>query len=593
MFMRRSFPWSLGLGVVGAALWGLAVERADFVAMGPLGLISILHWPYYAGLALVIVGFASELFRTPLRPKQLVALIVVLVVFIFGTACAVEPVAGLATTWIHAGMTQYILDHGQVLNNYAAEFSWPGGFSLAALLVSFAGQESAVTLLRWFPLVIELSYLAPLLVIARFSGVGRRAGYLGVALFYATNWIDQDYFSPQALNYLFLVVVATVLACWRPQLSPAMPPSDTGLRRRIRESVAVVTLRRAGGHDAIGVWRSGTTLAILAILALVCLGSAISHQLTPYALLLALAACLVGRRLGRPELLVLMALLAVGWLSLGASNYWIGHLSGHLRRDRPAWQHVRVERDEPSHRKLVTSACRGLKDPLDGCTLRARRHRCTPSRSGFARPGAADGAPFLLLAAQSYGGEGLLRVVLFGLPLVSLLAASAILPNRVGPIRPFLPRLRLIRHGRALIGAAVVVVLLAAALATSVVRGGNNAYEAFSTGELAAVNYAYDHVRPGQTIAMVAPFLPIGQRDLNSIELFYVEGNTIAANGSGLVKRHAAWIVLSQSQEAWGELLAGLPKGWESGVQTYLTKHGYRVVMRWDTATVLHKGPIL
>ena len=35
----------------------------------------------------------------------------------------------------------------------------------------------------------------------------------------------------------------------------------------------------------------------------------------------------MARRLGRPELVLIAVLLAVGWLSLGASNYWIGHLS--------------------------------------------------------------------------------------------------------------------------------------------------------------------------------------------------------------------------------------------------------------------------
>ena len=110
-----------------------------------------------------------------------------------------------------------------MLENYDARFSWPGTFSLGAVLAGFTGVNT-VDFLRWAPLVFELLYLPPLLVIARCSGVGVRAGWLGVALFYATNWIDQDYFSPQALNYLlYLVVLATVLACWQP-----VGPVDTG-----------------------------------------------------------------------------------------------------------------------------------------------------------------------------------------------------------------------------------------------------------------------------------------------------------------------------------------------------------------------------
>ena len=50
-----------------------------------------------------------------------------------------------------------------------------------------------------------------------------------------------------------------------------------------------------------------------------------SHQLTPYAIVLALTACLLTRRLARPELIAIAFLLCVGWLSLGASNFWYGH----------------------------------------------------------------------------------------------------------------------------------------------------------------------------------------------------------------------------------------------------------------------------
>ena len=43
------------------------------------------------------------------------------------------------------------------------------------------------------------------------------------------------------------------------------------------------------------------------------------------------------------------------------------------------------------------------------------------------------------------------------------------------------------------------------------VRGGNDYYETFTTGELSAVNFAYLHVQPAQTIGLVAPYEPIGQ----------------------------------------------------------------------------------
>jgi hypothetical protein len=202
-------------------------------------------------------------------------------------------------------------------------------------------------------------------------------------------------------------------------------------------------------------------------------------------------------------------------------------------------------------------------------------------------------APFLLLAVQDYGGEGLLRVVLFALPFTALLAASAILPMHTGPIRAFLPTRRQGRHGRTALRLMAAVVILGFAVATSVARGGNDAYEAYSNGELAAVNFTYGHVHRGQSIGMVAPYLPIGQRDVGSVPLFFAAADTIPAplgDRNILLITHPEWIILSQSQEAWGEIVAGYPRGWEASLQSALVNHGYRIAAKWSTATVLHAG---
>jgi hypothetical protein len=564
--------------------------------MGALGVISVLNWAYFAGLACVAAGFAIELMRTPLRSSRLILLIMILVVYVFGTASAVEPTAAVPTAWIHAGMTEYIFQHGQSLNDYAAEFSWPAGFALAAVLVAFVGHTSAIVFLHWFPLVIELLYLPPLMVIARFSGVGRRAGWLGIALCFTSNWIDQDYFSPQALNYLFyLVVIGAVMACWQPLRKVIPGRAASGLRRRLVETRAIFTRRRIAGYDVVPAWTSQRTLAVLGLLGVIVLASALSHQLTPYALCLGLGGMLLSRRLGRPELLVVTALFAIGWLSLGASNYWLGHLYlifgtfGQVASNYGSNVSSRVT-GNASHllvvdvRILLTAIVYFLGGI--GFLRRAPNSRVLEMLVG---------APFVLVAVQSYGGEGLLRVVLFGLPFVSLLAASAILPNRVGGGQPLLPRLRLGRYGRPMLRTVAAVMIFGFAIATSIVRGGNDAYESFSTGELAAVNYTYAHSHPGQTIALVAPFLPVAQQDVGSVELLYAAddgGSTQAQIRNILLSSHAEWIILSQSQEAWGELVGGFPKGWEATFEASLVGTQYQVAATWPTATVLKEASV-
>jgi hypothetical protein len=580
---------SVGLIVIAMALWVVAVHEAHFSAMGQLGLVSILGWSYFVGLTLAVVAFGLEVTRDVLRPARLVMTILALVVFLFATAAAIEPTAALTDSWFHAGFTQYIVSHGHALMNYDARFSWPGGFSLAALFVSFTGQANALGFLRWFPFVVEVAYVFPLLVIARYSGASRRAGYLGIALFYGANWIYQDYFSPQALNYFFyLSVIAAVLAGWRARTTRHV---TRGLGERLVASLRALRVARFEGHDAVANWPPTVTLAVLALLGLIVTASAMSHQLTPYALLLGLGAALVTRRLGRPELIALSALVAVAWLSLGASNYWVGHLQdifGSVGKISGTIGSNVTDRltGSPSHRFIVNAriAITGALYLLG--VIGALRRACT---SRYLE--AAVVAPFVLLALQNYGGEGLLRVTLFGLPFVALLAASALAPRLAGTVAPWWPA-RPARH-RSLQAVVVVAVVLGFALATTVVRGGNDAFSAFSLGDVKAVNLAYSIVRPGQSIGMVAPYLPVGQRDLGRVSLFFAANFTtpsIATDEKEMLKKRPTVIVLSATQEAWGEIVAGYPAGWQQRFEGDLLDHGYRVRATWPSATVLVAG---
>jgi hypothetical protein len=559
--------------------------------MSSYGLVSVLGWPFFLGLVLVIAAFTIELLRTGLRPNHLVALIAVLVVYIFGTACAVEPVAGLQTSFVHAGFIQYIFVHGHPLNDVDARFSWPGGFSLGAVLVSFAGLNNALAFLRWFPLIIELLYMAPLIVIARFSGVGRRAAWLGIIIFYANNWIYQDYFSPQALNYLFfLVIVAALFACWQPART-----EDTVVHGFVRSSLAKVralpTRSRLGGHETRTEWDNSTLLIVLVLLALIAFASSMSHQLTPYALLLSLFACLLTRRLGRPELIVVVFIFAVGWLSLGASNYWIGHLHQifgsffHLSGTFVTNVSSRVI-GSFSHRIIVEGRILGVI-ALYAVGLIGSLRRRPDSRALEA----LAGVPLLLLLTQNYGGEGLLRAVLFALPFVSLLAASALLPNQVGPIRAIWAKVPFRRSGRKVLGAFVAIVVLVMTLGTVIVRGGNDAYESYTNGELAAVNYTYNHITPGQTLGVVSAYLPLGYRDIGVISIYSATSYSATprrVRPTAFVRHHAAWVILSQSQESWGVNVAGYPASWEENLESSLLSKGYKIVKVWPTATVLH-----
>ncbi len=585
----------LWLGSAAIVLWFLAVQSADYARMSGYGLVSVLGWPYFVALFFVVLGFGLELFRSTLRPRNMLFLVMVFVLILYGTASAIEPVAALTDSWIHTGFIQYILTHGHPLNGFDARFSWPGAFSMVAILTKFAGQSSAIGFLRWFPLFIEMAYLAPMMVIAKFSGVSQRAAWLGVVIYFSANWIYQDYFSPQALNFFFfLVIIAACLACWQPVKMALKKEGSSSILNRLRRTRLFFSRDRLEGRHANSTWGARENIGLLAIFLLLFLAAAMSHQLTPPAMIIALVALLATRRLGRPEFIILIAIFTFGWLSLGASNYWVGHLSdifgsvGQFSNKLSSNVTSRVT-GQPTHLivvklRILLTAVTYLMAGVG--TLR----RYTDSRALEL----LVAGPFLLFAAQSYGGEGLIRVVLYGLPFTALLVASAFVPRQDGEIRAFIriPKGRLSRLLDLAIPTLVTVTVLTFALVTTVVRGGNDAYESFSLGELLAVNYVYDHVHAGQLIGLANYYMPIGQRYVGQVNEYIAPDyspNHVYKKGSYLLKSRPEFIILSKSQEAYGEEVVGYQLGWEKALQRDLVSHGYTVVRHWATATVLQK----
>ncbi len=578
---------SFGLGVIAIVLWIVSVEGAKFADMTALGLMSLMGWTFYLGLAAIALGVVYELFRSSVRQFPLILLAVVLAIYIFGTSSAVEPVASLGDSWLHASFTQYILQHGAVLENYDARFSWPGAFSLASVLVVFVGHANALAFLRWFPLFIELIYLLPLYVIAHYSDVSRRAAWLGIFIFYSTNWIYQDYFSPQALGYLFyLVVIAAVFAGWRAYVRVRVQK----LSDRLVLTRSAFSFSRVNGDEAVTNWSPVTTMVMILLIGIICLACALSHQLTPFAIILALGSLLITRRLGRPELILLAILFAVGWLSLGASNFWIGHLSmifGSFGNIGSAVGSNVVSRvtGNPSH-VLVTKLRIGVIGALYLAAGIGSLRRSAMTRSLEL----LVAVPVLLVVAQNYGGEGLMRVVLYALPFTSVLAGSLFFPRQSGPIRPFLPHLRMGKILTISTAITVFVALFGLSTATAIARGGNDAYESFSQGEVDAMTYMYDHAKSGEIVGSVIFYVPAGQRDFQNIRFFEAsEGEAVPLSlvRSNFLITRPSYVILSRAQEAWGTLLAGYPKGWQTGIANFLLRHNYRVAAKWSTAEIL------
>ncbi|KOG91387.1 hypothetical protein ADK38_03475, partial [Streptomyces varsoviensis] len=182
--------------------------------MGGLGLISVLPGATLLGAALLVLAFASALWLGRPRRGLLLAIVVLTVVSLHAVPAVLESEPRFATAWQHVGFLDFIDRTGTAVPDLDARWSWPGFFAAAAFVARACGVDDLSGVLRWWPLVVQLLYLAPFALLLKAVRAGWRAKWTAAWLFALCGWVGQDYFSPQALNYLIYLLFVAVLLVW-------------------------------------------------------------------------------------------------------------------------------------------------------------------------------------------------------------------------------------------------------------------------------------------------------------------------------------------------------------------------------------------
>jgi hypothetical protein len=411
-----------------------SIAGADASDSGPLGLIEVMNPAYFGFIGLLAASFVwhmrSKTLDTPVLGMHIVALI-----FLFhGAVSWIEQVPRFPVVYTHVGLSEYIQRTGETLPTLDARMNWPGFFTAAALLNEVAGVESIYPWLLWAPLVQNLFYAPLLFSITRTASTDARVPWIALYLYFSLSWVGQDYFSPQALNFLFfLTFVAIVLRCFRTDRAALPRPI-----RRIGNGVGVIVGRilrvksfQPGGAPILATTTAQRSLLVFA-LAVIYAASVMSHQLTPVFLLLFVTALVVLRRTVLRGFPLLMAVLFFSYISYGAIGYWSGHLDamfggfgklGGIFKDNVGSK-VEVE---SSHvyviyaRFLLAAGVWALT--AWGLIRRLRAGRVDIALLvGFI-------VPFFVLGGQTYGGEVILRVFLMSLPFAAIFITFALLPT--------------------------------------------------------------------------------------------------------------------------------------------------------------------
>ncbi|MFC9328224.1 glycosyltransferase [Kitasatospora sp. NPDC057015] len=469
------------------ALWLVALPRTRLDKMGDLGLLQALPAPYWLGLVVITVGFAAALRDKRLPQRWLAGYVLGLIAMVHATPSLLYPTLRYAWAWKHIAIVDAVLRHnGSVPNAHELDIynQWPGFFQLNALLLRATGLHSALGYASWYPVLANVLLIGPLLLIYRSLTRDRRLVWGGVWIYFATSWVGQDYFAPQAFAYLlFLTVIGMVLRQLANRRSAGPAPSGAPPGAR---ALSLFT-----DAPARGGWRP----APLALLLVLTAAIVTSHPLTPLMLisfLLLLSLPRANRAVVLPVLAGAVAMTLL-WDATVARPYIASNLSdvvGALAApDKNAVSGLAGLGQAVPGQVLAAWVDRGLTATvllLAVAALLRRRWRRTPLPLLLV-------APFPLLLANPYGGEMIFRAYLFALPAAAFLIGTLIARS------PRFPRS----------GTAVRAVVLLALLAGTVCGYySKEDMNYFTPQEAAAGRYLAENAPPGSQIVVLTADVP-------------------------------------------------------------------------------------
>jgi hypothetical protein len=534
---------------IGFLLWAVGLSRTVVPDVQPYGLMTSLPIIYYAGIAIVVVSAVLELRHTSMSEWRLAAHAVALAVMLFATAPVVYPEGRYAWLYKTIGVVQYINVHGQLNAQIDIYQNWPGFFALAAWFDKVAGVASPLAYAKWAQPVFELAAIPLLYLIYDALALPVRQRWVAIFLYTASNWIGQDYFSPQALGSLLSLGIMALALRW---LYTAWPPADARRHSRTSRRRFDLRLRRMPrdglpwwsfpkGHD----WRwsaliCGTIVGIFFVLSM-------THQLSPYMAVFQLGALAAAKMLRPRWLPAVLGAVAVGYLAPRFSfvNSHFGLLSslGALFNNvKPP--SLSITPATASSETTIAHCCELLSVGMWCLALAGAWLRRKSRLPAFALVLLAF-SPILLLGLGSYGNEGVLRVFLFSLPYTAALGAMALVPARasvaIGPGRDR-RRKRLANRGAGTLPVLAALVVVLALFFPSFF--GNDNYNVMPASEVTALTSFQQNAVPGVIYAAIGngPFLDTG--NYNLIDVTNVFGSYGAA-GKGPIKSNVGANILN------------------------------------------------
>lgn len=581
------------LPLAAAALWFASLARVDVSRMTDLGLVSVLPPSAFAALLLLTISFALAVHRRGTPRVVLLLHVVILIAIIHATPSILYGTLRYAWAWKHVGIVDFIQRHHSVDPGIDAYHNWPGFFALSALALEIAGAGDAIGVATWAPPVFNLLFLGGLLGILRSFTDDRRLLWLASWFFVATNWVGQDYFSPQAFSYFLNLVIIGLLLRWL--RGPVIIGAVARWRALAPAPIVRLVHRLVPGPVREPAWgvvarppaeRSVMLIVVITLFAVI----VVSHQLTPFMTILAVTALVVSGRCNARWLPILMAVMTTTWVVYVATAFLQGNLSWIVQSIFQLFDNVGstlVDFSQASAgQQFIVLVDRSLTATVGGLAIlgfiRRLRHGYLDSAAALLML-----APFLMLGGNAYGGEIMFRVYFFSLPYLAFFAAALLYPSEAS--------------GRSWRTDAIVVALSVALLmGLTVAYFGQDRMTHFTPNEVASAEYVHDVAPPGALIMGGTSNWPLQYKnyemyDYQSLVSLHKEDRTrlfgdpvqfIAAIMEDA--RHSkALLTITRSQKAEVDMRGVLPSGSLDRIEQALRESArFQVVYQNRDATV-------
>lgn len=429
--------WSLLFVAAALGLWVMSLGHVDLDAMNDYGLISVLPATYFIALIAIIASLCVVIHQDDAPEFVYVLHVLAIITIIHLSTPILYGTIRYSWTWKHIGIVDYILRHKSVnpaIHKLDAYHNWPGFFAVSALITQVAGQSSSQFLALWFEVVGNTLWFLGLLLILKTLTDDRRVIWFAVLFFVLTNWIGQDYYSPQAVAYfLYLVIVGICLRWFRSSLSLRLPnwPNMPRIQRIFDFASQMIERARDSAihYEVTDPYIKAGLVGVLVVLSFTIV---VTHQLTPVMLVGAVLLLVVVQQVNTKGLPVIVILLFLTWILYVADRFMgtniasmvdsFGQVSGNVSNL------IDLQTVSPGQ-AFVAVVGRVLTAGVWILGMAGGVRRLATKSVDIAAV-LLTLVPAMIPFGNDYGGEILFRVYLFALPPIAFFAASFFYPTK-------------------------------------------------------------------------------------------------------------------------------------------------------------------